>query len=145
MTLSTDLADLLARVEAATGPDREIDGLLYCMEDEVIQRCWPHWGREQRENLTPRYTASLDAALALVERVLPGSTVDIGSDDNETGRFYYGVVWPEGRSAGSETNSRHSMALALVASLLRALSTDPIPTPGRTENPPSALAKDDHE
>lgn len=33
----------------------------------------------------------------------------------------------------------------MVIALLRALCADPLRSPGRTQNPPPALAKDDHE
>lgn len=66
----SDLAELLVRVKAATGPDREIDRAIERLEHgpDVIP-------------FTPAYTASIDAALALVERVLPGWFVDhMGAD-----------------------------------------------------------------
>lgn len=80
------MRDLLERVKAATGPDRELDA-----EIEVAAR-WleaarigikPEYRAPWRANragmvgdghidyLAPTFTASLDAALALVERVLP--------------------------------------------------------------------------
>lgn len=54
----SDLVDLLERVRSATGPDRELDEALR------VQLGYPPkpWN----------YTASIDAALALTERVLPG-------------------------------------------------------------------------
>jgi len=75
----TDLNALLERVKAAKGPDREIDIAIhvivtnegrigdYASVDEytnsAIQLGWN----------TPRVTSSIDAALALTERVLPGA------------------------------------------------------------------------
>ncbi len=60
-------ADLLSRLEALTGPDREVDGAIYCaVGHRMIAECWPHWTAAQRDLATPHYTASLDAALTLV-------------------------------------------------------------------------------
>jgi hypothetical protein len=65
------LEALLARVEAATRPDREIDG-------EIAQLCgwlktpldWTdNFGTKR--NLPPPYTSSLDAIAALAETELP--------------------------------------------------------------------------
>lgn len=57
------LSELVDRVEAATGPDRFLDAriraTLEMPEQPVLTDC-------------PAYTASIDAALALVERKLPG-------------------------------------------------------------------------
>ena len=50
---------LLSRVEALTGPDRGIDAELARMIGEKPFGC-------------PTYTASVDAALAFAEKVLPG-------------------------------------------------------------------------
>lgn len=59
-----DIDALLERVKAATGPDRNLDAMLH------------HWalsgvGTGYYAD-SPSYTASIDAALALTERVLPG-------------------------------------------------------------------------
>ncbi len=85
LVTNTDIKGLIERVEKATGADREIDALVWLME----------LGREKRGDFNPstvfwtyiaggiamdgntpmrfvqRYTASVDAALALMERVLP--------------------------------------------------------------------------
>ena len=68
-----DTAALLARLTAATGPDRELDAEIYCTLD-------PTWKAKQAPTaqatgwvskgpytrLAPDYTGSLDAALTLV-------------------------------------------------------------------------------
>lgn len=63
------LRELRARVEKCSGPDREIDGALAAAFEPGVYDVWPH--------LTPEFTASIDAALALVERCLPGQTWSI--------------------------------------------------------------------
>lgn len=59
--LTDRLKELLARVEGASGPDREISRDLHWLFIGPMTDGWP-----------PPYTYSIDAALALVERVLPG-------------------------------------------------------------------------
>lgn len=61
----SDLQSLLERLEKATGPDREID---QDIEDIVRLGIAP---RDKPLPFCPKYTSSLDAALSLVERVLP--------------------------------------------------------------------------
>lgn len=93
----TDLVErlrgLIARLEKLEGPDREIDGLLFgwlhntepcgtfmCgFVEEKFQFRHPDDSPEGRYRAwyvsgddVPAYTESLDAAVALVERVLPG-------------------------------------------------------------------------
>lgn len=88
-------AELLARVKALTGPDREVDAELYNMlvcEAGRIAFKVQDWSSEPGSRLPryhdgwlaghsttdkyadglERYTGSIDAAIALVERVLPG-------------------------------------------------------------------------
>ena len=84
----TDLHSLLTRVEAATGPDRQIDCLLDCLRTgrEFIEwtadtgivgyRFKHHTLGWELGCWRVGYTASLDAALALVEEMLPGRGSD---------------------------------------------------------------------
>lgn len=82
-----ELEQLLERVKAANGPDRELDHRIWlALEPGVKRKQWSYThtasGREchvdetrdatGRLVIVPAYTASIDAALALVERVLPG-------------------------------------------------------------------------
>lgn len=83
------LTELIARLEAATGPDRVLDRDLYALLEDAELRPWRPGARKcwwyargsdrvlQCSDGTALYTASIDAALALVERVLPGWLVSI--------------------------------------------------------------------
>ena len=68
------LTDLIARLEAATGPDPELDKLisleLVGFDPDRLPTHWPDIGRPASPHAP--YTASLDAAIALVEAKLPG-------------------------------------------------------------------------
>lgn len=58
------MTDLIARIESADGPDRELDVAIHESIGNVVDRgCPADWHSEDE---TPRYTASIDAALMLV-------------------------------------------------------------------------------
>jgi hypothetical protein len=122
----TELRALADRVEALTGPDREIDaeigmamGLKNTMRvgheclgtDRVVPvRC-------------PAYSASLDAALTLVPGGWP--SVQIGTTDD--GRGYAGIAKGYGQMMAEVPEEGYascedaaSMAIALTAAALRA-------------------------
>lgn len=97
------LSDLIARVEAATGPDRETDGMIWCAANDYQFLEWDGDGCRYRavsdgwfdSHHIPSYTASLDAAIGLVERVLPGWVWNVSStgtawlmDPNNNEEFY---------------------------------------------------------
>jgi hypothetical protein len=116
------LGDLLERVEKATGPDRELDFALalaftpggYRWPDErggAIM--WPD-GRGSFGVAEPDcLTASLDAAMALVERVLPGWDWIIGHTNG--GLTVHAQLGPNEMAFGD------TAPLALLAALLKAL------------------------
>lgn len=73
-----ELTALQQRVRAATGPDRSIDAALLAVAnpETAAKHPWVTWIADQeagRDDFTAiqRYTASIDAAFALTERVLP--------------------------------------------------------------------------
>ena len=97
----TDYADIISRLQAATEPSRELDAHILCatlapagakVEQSKFNGAWciyeptvygkepfrlwekPHGFRCDHESVT----SSIDTALRLVERVLPGWTGDIG-------------------------------------------------------------------
>ena len=127
-----ELEALIRRVEALTGPYREVDEIIattiggYVYEKRGRdQKAWFYpedggWRRQKYgvQDGLPRYTASLDATVALVERCLPGwrhayerraTGINLAwvSDDDE------GPAMP---SVGA------TPALSLLSALLRALS-----------------------
>lgn len=127
------LADLLARVEKAEGPDRELDGALW-----LALECRPNHGQvfdpEYAPYLhvdprgkehpaikedAPPYTASLDAALALVERVLPGWDWVLSSVDGH--RASAEVTPPDWPVEALHYKTAKTPALALLAAMLKAL------------------------
>jgi hypothetical protein len=70
-----ELRALLDRVQKATGPDRELDKELLWVLGRYSWRGMNYWndtGEMWPSRLSVFFTASIDAAVALVERVLPG-------------------------------------------------------------------------
>jgi hypothetical protein len=127
----TDLRELRERIGKLTGPDREVDQDLYCdlglasKDADGILLAYH----------APQYTASLDAALALVERVLPGfkADLDLGASwaDNGTRgcRLWVPGAEPEWRNHEAE----HVLPqCALLLAMIAALSSSP--TPGGEDN-----------
>lgn len=168
------LSDLIARVEAATGPDRAIDrALAYHLEGtgvekerklyaeigdamwvpgadgrspydkargDVIRSEWQKGSRGKRGSYmpvrwnscdgprpltnSPAFTASLDAALALVERVLPGwewHVLFCPEHCGGVGCSYAGLNPETGAQGPSIALRGKRVPIALLAALLRAL------------------------
>lgn len=123
--MTTDLSALIARLEAAEVGGAELDYLI----DEVFSE-WKNIGggwaahkvtgarRNNHFDYPDSATTSLDAALALVERVLPGSEVWVGNIEGQ---------WEaDCEPAGCERHARYvdhkgaTPALALCIAILRA-------------------------
>lgn len=132
------MTDLIATLEGLTEPSREVDALILAWSENRSVRyedgnllakskhapydeCVLGWidpGKHDR-NFTPqsekqpRFTASLDAAIALVERVLPGWDYIIGHTNG--GLTIYAQVGSREMYFGA------TPAIALCIALLRAL------------------------
>lgn len=104
-----DLSSLLTRLEGAEGPDREVDfDLCAALQEKGALGIIAH---------VPKLTASLDAALALAERVLPGHRTVVEQAHDKTGwaMIQTGPETPRNMTDGP------TPALALLTALLRAL------------------------
>lgn len=80
-TSQDSLADLIARLEAATGPDRELDAhvcrVLFHGQLTTIKPGW--YSNASHVHIeAPRITADIRAAWFLVEQVLPGWWITCG-------------------------------------------------------------------
>lgn len=122
-----DLAGLIERLEKLTGPDRDAD---YRIEKAVVRpdhfpdiKMWPPFmvGSTFDKSIPP-YTASLDAAIALVEKCLPrcGYTTD---HQPVYGKHHDASVFSEqvitiGNGRGP------TAAIALLLALLRAMQKE---------------------
>jgi len=146
--LEQGLTTLLERVKAAKGPDREIDRRLFMFErgftrieqdhDSTGPRFYAWSGERYQGEITsqprPAYTASIEAALAFVERKLPGWRWGVSSHS-----FRGGETYPDGkpkyvdgyRAHVTERSALRPMStisdartppLAILAALLEALS-----------------------
>lgn len=141
MTDRAELEALLGRVEKLTGPDRKVDADLTAMllnanivwhTDRITGERYPEALMQSDITadglLNPpvhRYTASLDAAVALVERCLPGWRIDlrIGKWPEHDPRHV--VLWNNDTTAvtsvfGVKADGA-SPAIALLSAALRAM------------------------
>lgn len=127
-----ELEGLLARVEGAAGPDRELDKALWykLIFDPALDRQDDSYLKLVGSPL-PWFTASLDAALALVERRLPTFTTDLTIYRTNAGEFkphsLARLFCPYGEISEYRGDAK-TPALALLAALLRALITQAQPS-----------------
>lgn len=135
------LDDLITRLEGAEGPDRGIDvdimnAICPRAEDEKIffmdKLLQSRWGRfgEPATDIgyiieAPKLTESVDAAIALVEKVLPGRrwTVDYTESPNATIWTFEDDAWRCGEETYQIVGATPAIALVLATlQALRALS-----------------------
>lgn len=145
----SDYSDLIERLREADGPDRELDchlgyvanldlgdgvnwrdkmdrlGMEYCLGAATShQNVWSHE--------LPHYTASVDSALSLVERVLPGwrvsslHTIDADAPASSQHAYCRSEICPrhgddEGWKIGRVYGLSKSLPLAVLIALLTAL------------------------
>lgn len=130
------LQELLERVEAATGPDREIDAAIWLqMVPGATRKQWSYVHArtnrvcsvdETRDAgrliIVPAYTASIDAAVGLVERMLPMGTWSLYNSDPKCipkgGSAY---IFADSDDEDSFRAAGATPALALIAALLKAM------------------------
>lgn len=128
------LIELRERVERASGPDRALDAyVLTNLEAERAPHSWAECEALRSNpylNHTdlPPITASLDAALAFVEQVLPGWRVAEMKDGirHDDGEYCHIALWcPANPYLGHKFGANaKTPCLALIASAIRALEDD---------------------
>ncbi len=117
-----DLELLLERVQKAMGPERGLDATIFGLL--ALPEPWPTWIVEQeagRDDFTaiPRYTASLDAITALIERELPGWQIACGTCGEHD--VPWACVTEPMEPCRDFSESDLTMPLALCAAFLQAL------------------------
>lgn len=111
-----DLAGLIERLEKLDGPDREVDAWI----GNEVEPTTFRWERNYGPLAAHTYTASLDAAIALTEKVLPGWGFYLRSDKEGHG---CGLVYPDAFRVTPCHCMGATPAIALVLALLRALQS----------------------
>lgn len=119
------LQSLLERLEKASGGDREIDARLAeafggfadviraLNEDGSTVDAMVDYGEDSFDEC-PRYTSSLDAALSLVERVMPGWTRAVDASLPSAG-IDVDLYSPNGMKAvGTHARETHATLIALL-------------------------------
>jgi hypothetical protein len=115
-------AELIARLEKLDGPDRlvecEIVTAFISYDEAVLHQ---HYGIRSYE-----FTGSIDAAVALVERLLPGAWYLIGKGKINAAEAMYGaqILFGSDEVLG-DGESDATPAIALCIALLRALDSRP--------------------
>ena len=107
-----DILEIAARCEAATGPDTQLDALIWCAINDLEP--WQRVIDDFERGQATRYTASLDAAMTLVPEGL--RRVEFGTYD-AGGAWAY--VWSVPTDEKGEADAA-TEALALTAASLKA-------------------------
>lgn len=132
------IADLLERVETATEFDREIDYLIEEATNPALKGMsrsfnggwWPdHIDSEDWIAAPPFYSSSIDAAVALVEKMLPGWWVH-GLGRSPVHGLWWCDLYSISEKRGSGVEERDTAPLAILAALLRALPSPVHPQEG---------------
>lgn len=122
------MKDLIDRLSKLIGPDREIDGdIMQAADPDLWSKaymlsqepcgCSKELATEGAKLRAPLYTASLDAAIALAERVLPGHRWSAGFSRHVP---HNAQIWVPSGSGYYEGESDANRAIALCIAILRA-------------------------
>lgn len=131
----TDFRDIIERLERATGGDRELDADIdvalfggetvwkqanYTMEMYPASRraSKAHVGGFANEHV-PAVSSSIDAAVALIDRLKPGSTMDLWFGPKEQ----HVVLMPPDADEPEFRARSASRPIAILLGLFRAIST----------------------
>lgn len=120
------LSDLIERVEKLAGPDREADALVCAASGYEVRQ---HGGRDYYEPIAgvswqevPHYTGSIDDAVALTERLLPGwhGDIDVCATAPMSDGVYGARLFNQNGDWANYAGEGPTPAIALVLATLRA-------------------------
>lgn len=119
------MSDIIAKLAAAIVPDSKIDVAVHEAAGlQFVMEYWSDSSTEQTRNLSyvPRYTASVDAAIALAEMLLPGCRYASGKRWDRT---CFASVGPthDTRRAVDAMREAPTEPLAILLALFVALET----------------------
>lgn len=132
----TDLNELLERVKRATGPTLDLDGRTWCAANGFEFVMWdgagcvyrnpnaPAWDRGIQHapaSTVKPFSASIDHALLLAERLLPGCWYVMAKGRMRDEEPLYACELLEGAERQIAINEGHTQPLAILAALLSAL------------------------
>lgn len=104
----SDIAELIARLEMASEPDRELDCLIYMSINDTPDVCG---GRLLEEDKAPAYTASIDCALTLVPE---GWRTAMVSEMEHRAGWHWRLGEKDGGLRGRSTNGVGPTALLAI-------------------------------
>ncbi|CAN7519890.1 hypothetical protein [Brucella pseudogrignonensis] len=119
---------LIERLSKLDGPDREVDAEVYIQFNIPAERAgridyahgmvgwWPKDGTYVSAVTVPAYTASVDAALALAERLFPGTEYEFTNLYN----IVRVTIEMNGKYGGFHGEHVNSLPIALCIAILRA-------------------------
>lgn len=129
MTHLPALEGLIERCEAAQGPDRLLDAAIWCAFPPMpvaatVDEVWhgrvlfDNGGPDSRRS--PAYTASIDAALALAERLLPEWSLRFWQLSPKTGGWCADLYHKKADAQFKST--RPTLPLAIILATLHSLT-----------------------
>ncbi len=117
----SDLAALIERVERLEGPDREVDLQIGAFWPEPRPFDLSLLQMRGKKPTVPRFTASLEAALTFVEKVLPAAQWTVSNNKHHHAGAFAEIVLPHPRGRDGYCGISKTRAIALVLAALRAL------------------------
>lgn len=121
----TALSDLETLLEQAKEPSRVLnDQVRKCLQPDLLKDCWCTGACMKSDGVcvaVPPYTSSIDAAVQLVEAVLPGWDWTLETDDGAAyAGLNNGAISPDGVFLMREVWNPGQPALALCLAVCRA-------------------------
>jgi len=105
---------LIERLEKATGPDARLDTDIMIALGQWTERDW--WSFDYQKHTPSNLTSSLDAAIDLMEKVLPDAQVLIGFKQTEET-----LPWARVGKWNAPDATGRTPAIALCIAILKAL------------------------